>query len=204
VVSFGEENEYSCSQFSAYKEEAEKIIKSFLTEEYYTSGGSQIGHDYSLFFLADEMTCFELIQASSNWSFQEGNDARFKIVHLNNYDKAFNDFSDFVSESRYTDIRSLFSNQESEIVDYLKENASFDEDDFFNNEEDPNPLDDIKTLYKSLSFEEKLEMWDSLDDEQVVEEFNKTARAEAIDSIIEAINWDEIESYFNEQFCQES
>lgn len=202
IVSFGEDNEYSSTQFEAYKESAEKLIRGFLTEEYYTSGGSQIGHDYSVFFLADDITCFEHVEASSNWMFQEANDARFRIVHLNNFDKAFSDFSDFVSENDFGQIYAHLDVENNDVQMYLERiHGAFDNVEL--DDDIDNDYDTIESLYSDIEFAQKVKMWKTLDS-NTVDVFNSTSRSEVIDSIIEAINWDEIESYFDAQFCQES
>lgn len=157
IRQFGD-NEYTKEQFDDYKEEAESLIREHLEKEYYFSPG-QIGHDYSVWFLANEMSAFEHIEASSNWTFQQSNEARFRIVHLNNYDEAFAecDYDLVVFDGERPDNWDEFNHNEK--VEWFKENYP-----------------------------------------QAIEECEAINRDEAIESIIDAIEWDEIEDWFNAQF----
>lgn len=87
VKTFGEDN-YTVEMWDDYKQKAEGVIRDLLNEEYYYSP-TEIGQDWSLYFLADKMEAFEMIQASSNWTFEKANKSRFKISHLNNNDLPF-------------------------------------------------------------------------------------------------------------------
>ncbi len=191
--------EFTQYQFDEYKEIAENNISEFLNNEYYSEENT-IGHGYSVYFLADEMEVFDHVESSSNWSVQRGNDARFQILHLNNYDNTFNGFSDFVSENLFKNIKQLFNNDTSEFVEYFKNYVESNEEDFFIDEE--NFLDDVKEIYKICSFNERMEMWEKLDNESIIEDFNNSARSEVIDSFIDDIKWNEIEIWFNAQFEQ--
>jgi hypothetical protein len=195
VKPFGND-EYSKDMFDVYKDKATELIREFLDEEYYQDGGDSIGQDYSVYFIADAMEVFEHIEAGSNLSFQHDNEARFNIVHLNNYYKAFDDFSDFVSEFSYKDVRLNFSNEDYEIGKYMLEIGVDEFDENLTLEEN------IIIHYNNFSFDEKMEMWEDLDEENIIEDWNSNERDEAIMYIIDDIDWDEIEKWFDSQFEQ--
>lgn len=157
IRKFGDE-EYSKNQFSQYKNCAEALIKEFLNKEYYSSP-EPTGHDYSVFFLADEMRVFEMVQASSNWMFQTGNDARFRITHLNNFDNPF-------QECDYDSVAI-----EGERPHYWDE----------------------------MSHNEK-KQWIEENQPGAIEECHNYNRDYVIDSIIDSIEWKEIEQWFKNQF----
>lgn len=185
LVKFGE-NEYTKDQFQDYKEELETIIKDFLHKEYYMTGGV-IGHDYSLYLLADDMVVFEMVHASSNWKFPNDNEQRFKIVHLNNYDSAFKDYTDLISENNFRVVVDNLGVTDNQISEYLYHNDIELED------------IDIKETYSKMSYDEKVEMFDEIASEGI-KEYNSFMRNEAIDSIMDYIDWDEIENYFLSKF----
>jgi len=179
---------FAKNQFIDYKETLENKIREFLEENYYDDGGV-IGHDYSVFLYADEMELFEMVMPSSNWSFPDSNDARFRVVHLNNYEKAFNDFSDYVSENTFDRIKEFFNeNKDDEIIQFFKEVFEYDEE------------ISLDAHYKTLEFYEKMNLWETIFDNESIEEYNKSQRSETIESIIENIEWGDIEEWFNEQF----
>lgn len=187
IITFGDD-EYSSTQFDNFKEKAEEVIKELLKAEYYQSGGT-IGHDYTVFLLADEMKAFEHVEVSSNWMFQEGNEARFCILHLNNYDKAFNDYSDLIGEESYSTTRDNLGISDEVVKAYLLENDIEIEN------------DEIKDSYKEMSYDARIDMWKEIASNGI-ESYDEWARGEAIDKIIEGIEWDEIESWFDAQFNQ--
>lgn len=160
IRKFGDE-EYTKNSFDKYKDNAEALINEFLNKEYPFSP-NPTGYDYSVFFLADEMRVFEMVQASSNWMFQTGNDARFRITHLNNYDSPFEecDYDLVVIEC-----------------------------------ERPNAWDEMSYDEKKQWFEENLP--------RAIEECHNYNRDEQIQRIVDSVEWDEIEQWFNAQFNKE-
>lgn len=191
LVEFGE-NQYTKNQFVDYKEKLEEIIKDFLFENYYDFGGSPIGHDYRVYVLAKSMEVFEMVQPSSNWMFQNENQERFKVCGLNNYDKAFEDYTDLIAENSYTVTRdNLGITDETQIVEYLQNNTGYENND--------DSLSFIIDAYKSMDFEQKLELWKEVASEGI-KEYDSFMRSETIYSILANIDWQEIEEYFNSQF----
>lgn len=79
-----------------WKEFYEEEIREFLDLNYYNSG-NEIGVDYSVYINIESGEIFEHTEASSNWIFKHGDENRKLIVHLNNYDKPFFDWTDLVA-----------------------------------------------------------------------------------------------------------
>lgn len=116
----------------------EEEIREFLNENYPSSGG-QVGCDWSVYIDIETGECFEKREASSNWSFMHENDNRKLICYLNNYDKAFSDFTDYVAENSDYNINMLFDCEMPDELDYyeqiewLRENAADAIEDYDNN-----------------------------------------------------------------------
>lgn len=75
----------------------EDDIREFLNENYFTTG-SEIGVDYSVYINIETGKIFEKTEASSNWIFQEDDENRKLILHMDNFEKPFNDFTDLIAE----------------------------------------------------------------------------------------------------------
>lgn len=79
-----------------WREYYEDEIREYLNENYYETG-DVIGADYSLYINIEDGEITEIIEASSNWTFEHEDENRKLIVHLNNYDKPFSDWTDLVA-----------------------------------------------------------------------------------------------------------
>jgi hypothetical protein len=80
-----------------WKEYYEDEIREYLEENYYYTSGDVIRVDYSVYIDISDGKIFEHVEASSNWIFKYGDENRKLIVHLNNYDKPFFDWTDLVA-----------------------------------------------------------------------------------------------------------
>jgi hypothetical protein len=151
--------------FEDYQEHLEEKLQAFLNENYYESSGV-IGHDYSLCIDIEDDEIFEKIHASSNWVENEGWENSLIIFHLNNYDKAYLGFSDYLGESGF------------DIFNYLNLDSPFSKDD-----------------WEELSFQEKVDFFEE-NHPKIIADYNDSARDNEIEDIInEKINWDEIEEF---------
>lgn len=134
----------------------EDDIREFLEENYFNSG-CEIGVDYSVWINTETGEIFEHTEASSNWQFQNSDENRKQVLHLSNYDKSFNDYTDLIAENDF-DHKAVSENLGIDLP------ANWDE----------------------LEYQEKVN-WVEGNASEEIESYNKIQRDEAIDTIIDLI-----------------